>query len=296
MARLLAILLFVLCTLAGAGTASAQERRDTVTVDSVRTHLLVLQDGSRMLGRLVRETPDSVSFVSNGVSFTVPRSQVTAVRSIDAIRKGQYVFPDPNRTRLFFAPTARMLAKGEGYFSDSDLLFVNLAGGVTSSFTMGGGMTLIPSTNPQNNLFFITPKIGLVQRPNFALAAGALVGFAGFEGIDAKDRSLGILYGVASAGSNDDHVDFGAGWGYAGGRISGTPALMLGGAKRVSDRVSLVTENYAVPSVSDDIGLMYGMRFMGEKLSVDLAFMNAVGPDVTPLFPGIPYLAFAVKF
>src|SRR5207237_298638 len=150
----------------------------------------------RMLGRLVRETADSVSFVSNGVSFTVPRSQVTAVRSIDATRKGQYLFPDPNRTRLFFAPTARLLAKGEGYFSDSRLLFVNL----------------------------------------------------------------------------------------------------LGGAKRVSDRVSLVTENYAVPSVSDDIGLMYGMRFMGEKLSVDLAFMNAVGPSVTPLFPGIPYLAFAVKF
>ena len=39
--------------------------------------------------------------------------------------------------------------------------------------------------------------------------------------------------------------------------------------------------------------LSYGIRFLGEKLSVDLALWNPTGDFI---FPGIPYVAFAVKF
>jgi hypothetical protein len=212
------------------------------------------------------------------------------------MRKGEYWFPDPNTTRLFFAPTGRMLAKGEGYFSDTYLFLVGLAGGVTSNFTMGGGMSLIPSQNPQNNIFYLTPKVGLVERPDFALAAGALVGFAGFEGIRPADRSFGLLYGVSSFGSRDSHLDVGTAFGYTGGNVSAKPNLMLGGATRVSRRVSLLTENYLFTSLENHGVVSYGARFFGEQLSVDLAFINAFGPGTTFLFPGVPYVAFAVKF
>jgi len=266
--------------------------------DSLHTHVLRTRDGSTLIGRVVAESPDTVRFESNGAFFALARSQIADLRAIEAgqLRHGEYWFPDPNRTRLFFAPTARMLAQGEGYFSDSYLLLLNVAGGVTSRFTMGGGLSIFPSTNPQNNVFYLTPKVGLIEEPNFGLAAGALVGFAGFEGIEGKDRSFGILYGVGSVGSSDSHLDVGAGWGYAGGRVSGDPAIMIGGATRVSRRVSLLTENYFVPSVSDNALVSYGVRFFGEKLSVDLAFANAVGPNTTFLFPGVPYIAFALKF
>jgi hypothetical protein len=252
-----------------------------------------------LVGRIVAETPDSIRFESLGVVFAVARSQV---RSLDTLRaesrraSSQYTYRDPNRTRLFFAPTGRMLAKGEGYFSDSYILLVGIAAGVTSSVTMGGGMSLIPSDNPQNNVFYLTPKVGLVDTPDFALATGALIGFAGFDGIGSRDRSFGILYGVGTVGPEDHHFDIGAGWGYAGGRISGDPALMIGGSTRISRRVALLTENYLVPSVSDNGLVSYGMRFLGKDISVDLAFANAIGPNTTFLFPGVPYVAFAVKF
>lgn len=266
--------------------------------DSLKTHILRTRDGSTLIGRIVAEGADTVRFESNGATITLARSQVVELRAIEAgqLRQGEYWFPDPNRTRLFFAPTARMLAQGEGYFSDTYLLLLTVAGGVTSRFTMGGGLSIVPSTNPQNNIFYLTPKVGLIQQPNFGLAAGALVGFAGFEGIEEKDRSFGVLYGVGSVGSNDNHLDFLAGWGYTGGRVSGDPVIMVGGATRVARRVSLLTENYFVPSVSDNALVSYGFRFFGEKLSVDLAFANAVGPNTTLLFPGLPYVAFAFKF
>jgi hypothetical protein len=276
----------------------AAQQRDTTVRDSLRTHVLRTRDGSTLIGRIAAETPDTVRFESNGNVFTLARAQILEIRAIEPgqLKGGEYWFPDPNRTRLFFAPTGRMLAKGEGYFSDTYLLLITVAGGVTSNFTMGGGMSLIPSTNPQNNVFYLTPKIGLVDRPDFALAAGALVGFAGFDGIESRDRSFGILYGTSTFGSADHHLDIGAGWGYAGGSVSGNPAIMVGGATRVSRRVSLLTENYFVPSVSENAVISYGLRFFGEKLSVDLAFANAVGPNTTFLFPGVPYVAFAVKF
>jgi hypothetical protein len=70
---------------------------------------------------------------------------------------------------------------------------------------------------------------------------------------------------------------------------------MLGGEKRMSRRTSFVTENYLLPGEAN-AAISYGIRFFGEKLSVDLAFWNAFGEDADPIFPGIPYLAFAVKF
>jgi hypothetical protein len=296
--RCLTTILVILATFAGVNSLRAQETTQPAQNDSLKTHILRTRDGSSLVGRLISMTPDSVHFESNGVLFALARSDVTEIRALtrEEVNGGRYRLRDPNRTRLFFAPTARMLNKGEGYFSDTYLLLLGVAGGVTSNFTMGGGLSIVPSDNPQNNIFYLTPKIGLIERPDFALAAGALVGFAGFEGLDAKDRSFGILYGVSSFGSSDNHVDFGAGWGYAGGRISGDPAIMLGGAARVSDRVSFLSENYIIPSISDNAVISYGVRIFGEKLSVDLAFANAIGSHTSLVFPGIPYVAVAVKF
>jgi hypothetical protein len=291
----LALVLGALSCLVLAGPAYAQQRPDT---GSTRTHILRTRDGSTLVGRLVEETPDSIRFQSLGVIFALSRSQILSLDTLGAPSAGPTTrrYRDPNRTRLFLAPTARMLGQGEGYFSDTYILLAGVAGGVTSHFTMGGGMSLIPSENPTNNVFYLTPKVGLVDQPNFALATGAVIGFAGFSGIDDRNRSLGILYGVATFGPEDQHLDVGAGWGYAGGRISAQPALMIGGSTRVSQRVALLTENYLVPSVSDRALVSYGMRFLGKDLSVDLAFLNLVGPGAPLLIPGVPYVAFAVKF
>lgn len=297
MRRLMEILAAVVFAATLASHAGAQEPADSAR-DTLRTHILRTRDGSAIVGRLVRETTDSIQFESHGAIFSVSRAQVLELRAIqrEEMRHGEYWFPDPNSSRLFFAPTGRMLAKGEGYFSDTYLLFVGAAGGVTSNFTMGGGMSLIPSQNPTENIFYLTPKVGLVDQPNFALAAGALVGFAGFSGIDMSNRSFGILYGVSSFGSRDSHFDLGTGFGYTGGGLSAKPVIMAGGATRVSRRVSLVTENYLLTNLDNNGLASYGARFFGEKLSVDLAFFNVLGPNTTFLFPGIPYVAFAVKF
>ncbi|HKO15834.1 MAG TPA: hypothetical protein VJU87_06325 [Gemmatimonadaceae bacterium] len=291
------VVLLALSTVAAllAARLGAQQP-DTAGVDTLHTHVLKTRDGSTFIGRLVSESADSIRFASNGSVFSIARSHVASMQAISPkqLKNGEYWLPDPNVTRLFFAPTARMLKQGEGYFSDTEVLLLNFVGGVTDHVTLGGGFSIVPSTEPQNNVFYLTPKVGLVERPNFALATGALIGIAGLDGISDRNRNFGMLYGIASAGSIDTHLDLGMGWGYAGGRISGDPAMMLGGAVRVARRVSLLTENYMVPSVADNALVSYGMRIFGEKMSVDLAFANVTGEEW--IFPGVPYIGFAVKF
>jgi hypothetical protein len=305
-ARILAPAAAVL-TLAVAGSAAlpraarAQDPvvRDTAATDSARMYVLRTRDGSLFVGRLVRATIDSVYFVSAGGPITVARSSVLELRSVGrgAMREGIYWAPNPNETRLFIAPTGRMLARGEGYFSDTYLFLLLLAGGLSSNFTLGGGLSIVPSDDFfRNNIYYVTPKIGLVQRPNVNVAAGAFVGFAGWDLDGSQDvGSFGILYTVATFGSPDGSFTVGSGLGYGGGDFAERPIFMVGGEKRIARRASLVTENYVLPGESN-AAISYGIRFFGEKLAVDLAFWNAFGSDVSPIFPGIPYLAFAVKF
>src|ERR1043166_8414209 len=101
---------------------------------------------------------------------------------------------------------------------------------------------------------------------------------------------------VATNGGTEGSVSLGAGWLFGGTPVAAEAVVMLGGSKRVSRRVSLITENYLYAGGSSNAVLGYGARFFGDKLSVDLAFLNMAGSGVTPIFPGVPELAFSTRF
>jgi hypothetical protein len=294
--------------LAGARIAAAQVDSVRTPSDTLVTHMLRLRDGSVLMGQLLSRDSVSLKFATHGGVLTIPAASVAEIKQITAteIHDNQYWFPDPNRTRLFFAPTGRMLEHGEGYYSNTYLLLQNFASGLTDNFTLGGGFSVIPSSDfLTNNAYYLTPKLGVFNSPKTNVALGALVGFAPFD----NGHSFGILYGVATQGGPDANVTGGLGYGYANGKLSSQPIVMLGGESRVSRRVALLTENYfywsndnqftctttcqSVSRTKMNAVVSYGLRFMGEKLSTDFAFWNS---STGVVFPGIPYVAFAVKF
>lgn len=293
--------------------AGAQVPTDTGTARPAITHVLRTRDGSTLLGRLVSDSGDTIRFQTSGGVLSIPRQAVLELRPVEAkaLRHGEYWFSDPNRTRLFFAPTGRTLDRGEGYYSNTYLFLQNFAGGVTDHVTMGGGFSIFPTESIEAQVYYLTPKVNVLSTEKTNLAVGALAAWVPYD----DGQSFGILYGVGTQGGPDGSVTGGIGWGYTGDRISKEPVLLLGGAKRVSRRVALVSENYGMwydpdpdyvctpggcadQPVSRQLGVlaMYGVRFMGEKLSVDFALWNVHSHDTEWLFPGIPYVAFAVKF
>jgi hypothetical protein len=296
----------------------AAAQRDTTVAQSgdVATHVLRLRDGSTLVGRLVGRDSSALQFSTHGAILTIPAGSVAELRPIKApeMHEGEYWFPDANSTRLFFAPTGRMLEKGEGYYSNTYLLLQNFVGAPSDNFTFGGGFSVVPSDNfVTNNAYYVTPKLGVYASPKTNAAVGALVGFVP----TGNGASFGILYGVVTQGTPDASMTAGLGYGYTDGSLADRPLLMLGGSTRTARRITLVTENYAYFQHDDDYActysntppysssciihphvrmhgvLSYGLRFMGEKISTDFAFFNVTQNFV---FPGIPYLSFAVKF
>lgn len=277
--------------LAGIASAQSPAPGDTGRAATLPTHRLRTKQGSTLFGRLTEARADTVRFETSGGMLLLRRDMIAELRPIKPSEwhDGEYWIADPHTTRLFFAPTGRMLAAGEGYYSNTYLVLNSVNAGVTDRVSLGGSVTLIPDSRSQ--LAWFTPKVGLIANDHLNVAVGGLFGYVGFAD-EPGDRSFGVLYGVSTFGSVDASLTTGLGWGYAGGTLSGSPAAMIGGSVRVSKRAALITENYKFPF--DDHALVgYGVRFFGEKLSVDLAFFNYTEEMV---FPGIPFISFAVKF
>lgn len=299
MAMLFAMAPAIIGTTASAAAQQPAPATKPVTIrvaDSTQVQVIRLRDGSSIVGRVTEVGPDTVRFAANGGTLALVRADIVEVRDVakSAMRRGEVWPANPNATRLLFAPTGRMLQKGEGYFNDTYLFLVSVQGGISSRFNLGGGLSVLPLDDFTDNALFITPKIGVVAKPKLNVAVGGLAGFVGGLVDEGTNASFGVVYGVATVGSPDASITFGTGLAYAGGQFADHPVALLGGESRLSRRVAFVTENYLVPNEDVSSVISYGLRFFGEKISADLAFWNAPGEKM--LFPGIPYVAFSVKF
>lgn len=283
------------------GALAQRVSLDSVLVgDTTVVHTINLRDGTSITGRITSVGPDSVRIQMRAGTVSVARSEVRRVieTSSRQLHNGEVWFENPHASRLIFSPTAMPLRKGEGYFSDIYLFFVGAQWGITDRVSVGGGASLFPLDDFSDNVFYLTPKVTVIDAPSFTGSLGGLFGWSGAISDELnRTKGFGILYGVGSVGSRDTNLSAGLGWGYYGGSMADTPVLMLGGQARLSRRVSLITENWILRNNSETNGLYsYGLRFLGERMAVDLAFVNALSGEDGVHFPGIPIVGFAIFF
>lgn len=273
--------------------ARAQDTTTTANLKATpdgRLAQIVLRDGSTLNGRVVEVTPTIVRFASSIGETTIARSAILAVRlvALTSVHDGQVWPEDPSRTRLFFAPTGRMLRQSETYFSDAYVFFPSVQVGVTNQFTIGGGVSIFPGVGLDEQIYYLTPKVGLYSSPNVNVAVGALV--AGAQVI-SEDSPFGIGYGVLTLGDENTSATIGTGFGFSRGNASSTGVLMLGGTTRVAKSFALVTENYLTTERDASVLLSGGMRFMSEHIAVDLALFGGKGINAV-----VPYVAFIYRW
>lgn len=263
--------------------------------DSAHIQMLYLTDGTMLVGSITEIRDEDILFETDIGLLTIEKSRIKEIKEVplSTMKGGVYWFPNPNYTRLFFAPTARPLKQGDGYFADYYLFFPMIAYGVTDNITIAGGMSIFPTTDFLTyNIFYFTPKIGFELNRTSTLSLGLLlVKLPSFGDEDLP--TVGIAYGLTTIGSPDASVTAGLGYGFEDWDFADKPLWLLGGEGRVSRNISLVTENWFVPGLDDPI-ISYGFRFFGGKLSVDLALWNELGDDF--FFPGFPYIDFMIKF
>jgi len=257
--------------------------------DSIQVQIVKVDDGSTFMGRIIEIGEEKIKFKTKHGVITIPIFEIINLELIsdDQIREGEYWFPNPNSSRLFFAPTGRMLKQEEGYFADYYIFFPTLTFGITNNITLGGGISIIPGLGLDEQILFFTPKVGIKTSKKMDLAIGALA-----VKLVEDAPNLGILYGVSTYGSLDKSITLGLGYGYFDNKLADKPIVLLGGEIRTHKNLSLVTENWSIPGLDIPI-VSLGLRFFGEKLSTDFALVFFPLEDSVNI---IPYIDFVYKF
>ncbi len=275
------------------GPARADEGPAPVTV--------ALHDGSTLIGRVVAEDDDQVTFLTTGgLELVLQRS---TIRSMGSPSNTGTRLSDPDDSRLMLAATGRPLRRGDGYFSDHYVLFPGFSYGLTDNFSLSGGVTVVPGLGLSEQIFFVSPKLGWRVSDDLALSTGALYASG------ADSGSAASVFGVATFGKPDKSLTAGLGVigtkgdgdeYYDGGRLAkrswhfhDAPVVMLGGSVRLSNSVALVTESCLF--LGDDFDLSQqplgvALRFHGGRLSADVG-MVLVAEVLDEGFP-VPWLSF----
>jgi hypothetical protein len=276
------LLFSIVAVLSLAGPAAAQSVEATARSTRTELYELVLKDGSRVFGTVERETDQEIVVRTQaGAVVTARRADVASLRLVSGrIERGEFLRSDLHRTRLFFAPTARSLNRGEVSFGVFQFIAPFVQVGVTDRISVGGGTPLLFGFDDWDRPFWFTPKVQVVNTRNLQGAVGLLHVF------DMSGDGAGIAYGVGTIGDSDNAFTGGAGMTYAG---DARGWIVMGGAEgRISRGMKLMTENYLWQNGEGIIS--GGVRFLGERLSADLALAVPVGVGEFVAFPVINFV------
>jgi hypothetical protein len=267
---------------------------DTTAFSAIDSTLrITTDDGSVFIGILVKHDTNSITINSESlgiIKILESKIQKLELLHTDRFIEGEYWFENPNATRYLFGPTAIPLKKGEGYYQNTYIILQSINVGVSNNVSIGGGVDVILPFTGETPVIFVTPKVGFKVSEKWHFGGGILIGNLSDMGI------AGIGYGVGTFGNTDHNLTGGVGWGYIDKKFENRPIITLSGMTRLARRVGLVSENWFVPMSFGYYPIIsYGMRFMGEKITVDFAFLNN-GDIIQVIIIGIPYLDFVVKF
>ena len=262
---------------------------------------VLLRDGQELAGEVTARDATHVTLrIGQGQEVQLPLSAIASIEETEARvdATGEVHWPDPSRTRYLYAPSAMMLKRGEGYFSQKELLFSSVAYGVTDHVTVLAGSAL-PLWFADAPNFILGAKVGFSPAPSLHVAAGieslVLPGTGGFVG--------GLAFGSVTLGGEAAHVTVSGGpilYTLAGEEDRVGPAIVtLSGNVRVAPRLALVAENWIVPSAGSGSTLLmanaFALRVIGRRLTVDVgAMVLSSNFDAVPV--PVPWLDFTYNF
>jgi hypothetical protein len=178
---------------------------------------------------------------------------------------------DAGPTRLFFAPTARSLPRGEVTVGLTEVAFPWVEVGLWDRFSLQSAPLLLGDLTGTGVV--VAPKIQIVRSRYLQAAIGT------FQALGSGGTG-GVGYAVATLGTERTAATVGYGYGYGAVADSvGSPGVLLLGAEQALGRsVRLIVEAYIG---GDGLGLpektfMGGLRLCRGGWSFDLALVMPV--------------------
>lgn len=281
------------------GKVFAQQK---ITGEVSKMYQITLNDGSMVSGKLLSITDTEVVIESGSMGeVRLQKANIKSMTEVLAIndKKTGIWFENPNPSKYLLGSSAIPMEKKTGYYQNTWIFFNSISYAFTNNISVSGGFEIFSLMAGGDGVyaFYINPKASFKVANNFY--AGGTILYANTIKTAADFGGLATFNGFATYGNKNNNITGGLGWGWADGDFSSKPLITISGMARVSRRIALVSENWIIPEVGDGGNyygiLSYGIRFLGEKTSIDLAFIN--NPDIaSEIVIGIPWLDFVINF
>lgn len=276
--------------------------QQNITGEVAKTYQIILKDGSVVTGKIVSITDSEIVIQSGTIGEVRLKKEniktMAPILSIDEKKSGIW-FANPNPSRYLLGTSAIPMEKNTGYYQNTWIFFNSFNYSFTNNLSISAGFEIFSLLAKGDGpfAFYIAPKASFKVAENF-YAGGSILYANTIKTVD-EFGGLGTFNAFATYGNNNNNITGSLGWGWADGNFSSNPLITISGMVRVSKRIALVSENWLVPDAGSNGGsygiFSYGIRFLGEKTSIDLAFLN--NKDIADgLAIGIPWLDFVINF
>jgi hypothetical protein len=265
-----------------------------------KEYIIKLKDGGSISGKIVSQNSEQIVVETSSMGrVTIQRSNIDQMTLLTESDAGKGWYPNPNPSKYLIGSSAIAPEKGRGYYQNTWLFFNSFSYAFTDYLSLSAGFEIFSifagSEGPY--AFYLNPKASFEITENFY--AGANILYANTIRTIDEFGGLGTLNGFATYGNDNNNITAGFGWGFAEGEVTKKPVITIAGMVRASRRIGFVSENWLIPEVGEGgsyYGVFsYGVRFLGENISVDLAFVN--NPDIADaLIIGVPFLDFVFNF
>lgn len=219
---------------------------------------LITTQGSRIIGQLLSTTDEYVLIKTEYGESQVLKSEIKSLNYPETIVT-EILDHEYSGSHYFFSPSAFNLKEGQSYYENIGIFLNSYTHGITDniSLTAGGEIASLLFGLGVPVLFF-TPKVSLPFN-NGAFSVSTTI-----VTVPEDDfNSAGFLQGALTIGDLKKNFTISAGLGYTfdDGFESAIVPITLSGMLPISEKLSLITENWFVTSNSDTEGIVsLGLR------------------------------------
>ncbi|MEO9964287.1 MAG: hypothetical protein ABJF11_00770 [Reichenbachiella sp.] len=273
-----ALFISLFCLISFLSAAQTRIDPDKVKIKNDSTtekflYKVVTKSGNKIIGEVVKVSSDSLTLSNADLGqMDFPLSNVSTFTVYNPMEENDGERYMVGANHYLIAPsTPYGLEKGEINLQNSEIFLMSAWFGLNKYFSVGGGLSILPGVEFNNQLFYLIPKFNFPVTPKINVS----VQYAQIFHQDIDNTSL--MSFSAAYGSRDRHISFG----YTtpvfadGDDIAFEAALYnIGAVYRTGNKFALLLD-INIPSVDSDVGIYgLGARYIGRSSSFDFGFLS----------------------
>ncbi len=259
--------------------------------DSTKYYKILLQDGSTFVGKIISLSSKEININTvKNEEIILNRKFITSIEIYG--NENDPMIVNPFGFMYFISPSSFSLQKGKFYFQNTYFFINSLTYGITNNISVSTGVELY-NTLQGSSGYYIMPKYTIKIGKYYNVGANLLLSkiFSNAKG--------GVFYATNTIGSVNHNINLGIGYTYVKENdLDPRKSIVytISGATRLSNRLSLITENWIGRIQRNGLTSSLGIRLFFEKWKIDFALIHSKEVQDNIGIGVFPYFTFGLKF